>query len=109
MPRGDGTGPSGQGAMSGRGMGSCNNNLPRFNNSAPQRMGYGMGRAGNRPRGFQNGFGNRNWFNSRNNEFQNEGISQETERSMVTAEMSYLKEQMSAMQKRLSELDSKEK
>ena len=40
MPRGDGTGPTGQGARTGRGMGTCkpnSNNSNNSNNSRPQR------------------------------------------------------------------------
>ncbi len=37
MPRGDGTGPRGEGPLTGRGLGPCNTSIPRGN------AGYGMG------------------------------------------------------------------
>jgi hypothetical protein len=39
MPNQDKTGPLGQGAMTGRGLGPCGNGIPRF-----QRAGRGFGR-----------------------------------------------------------------
>jgi len=39
MPRMDGTGPMGQGAMTGRGMGNC-----QGNNGNPQKLGVGYGK-----------------------------------------------------------------
>ena len=51
MPSGDGTGPSGQGPMTGRGMGFCSGyNMPGFMNPRLRR-GFGLGR------GFGRGFG----------------------------------------------------
>ena len=49
MPRKDGTGPEGQGPMTGRGTGNCNGNTTR-----PM---YGQGRGGGQSRGRRNGFG----------------------------------------------------
>ncbi len=42
MPGGDGTGPFGEGRMTGRGMGYCRGNTPRFINQGFRR-GYGRG------------------------------------------------------------------
>ncbi len=56
MPRGDGTGPSGQGPMTGRAMGYCAGfNVPGFMNPG---FGYGLGMAWRRGmgRGFGRGF-----------------------------------------------------
>jgi len=51
MPNGDGTGPNGEGSMTGRRMGSCAENLPQRN--LPKRgFGRGLGR----------GMGFRRWF-----------------------------------------------
>lgn len=45
MPRGDGTGPMGQGAMTGRAAGLCAGyNQPGFMNPMPGRGGFGRGR-----------------------------------------------------------------
>jgi len=50
MPRGDGTGPNGQGSMTGRGLGYCAGfNAPGFMNPG---FGRGMGRGFGRGRGF---------------------------------------------------------
>jgi hypothetical protein len=50
MPRRDGTGPMGQGAMTGRGLGVCTG----VNAGG---AGYGLGRGQGRGRGFGMGFG----------------------------------------------------
>jgi hypothetical protein len=56
MPRGDGTGPRGQGAMTGRGAGYCSGfEMPGYANPLPGR-GFGMG--------FGGGRGWRNCFNA---------------------------------------------
>lgn len=55
MPRRDGTGPLGQGSMSGRGLGLCNNvNAGTFNG-----RGFAYGRGFNAGAGFGSGRGNR--------------------------------------------------
>lgn len=48
MPRGNKTGPNGQGAKTGRGAGYCGGNAtPGFENPAPRRGGgFGRGRCG---------------------------------------------------------------
>lgn len=52
MPRGDGTGPMGQGPMTGRGAGYCaGNNLPGFMSPGPGRGYWGRGRGGGFGRG----------------------------------------------------------
>ena len=52
MPRGDGTGPDGQGSMTGRGAGYCNGfDKPGFANSMSRR-GRGFGRRVGSGRGF---------------------------------------------------------
>jgi hypothetical protein len=57
MPRGDGTGPAGEGPMTGRAAGYCAGNVrPGFADSAVRRVGAGSGRPGGR------GFGHRNRF-----------------------------------------------
>lgn len=63
MPGGDGTGPNGQGPLTGRGMGYCGGNpTPGFVN--PGRGGFGMGRGYGRGFGRGNGRGmGRAWGN----------------------------------------------
>jgi hypothetical protein len=66
MPAGDGTGPMGQGPMTGRGAGYCAGfDAPGYTNPMPGRgfgmgWGRGYGRWGGRGRGFGRG-GRRNW------------------------------------------------
>jgi len=64
MPRGDGTGPMGMGAMTGRASGFCAvSEVPGYANPVPERgfgMGFGRGR-GTWGRGF--GGGGRGWRN----------------------------------------------
>ncbi len=55
MPRFDGTGPLGQGPMTGRGMGYCNVNYPSPVRNFWGFRGFGFGMR----RGFMNG---RRWF-----------------------------------------------
>jgi len=67
MPRGDRTGPSGLGPMTGRGLGNCSNNPNTgntfFGGGFGRGMGFGRGR----------GFGFKNFFNSnRNSDIENE-------------------------------------
>jgi len=59
MPRGDGTGPQGQGPMTGRAKGFCaENDRPGFVNPIP---GRGFGRFGRR---YSGGWGRRHWFDA---------------------------------------------
>jgi len=63
MPAGDGTGPCGQGALTGRGLGTCKevlsqptSNMGLGRGRALGRRGCGRGRGGNRPQRLR-GFG----------------------------------------------------
>ena len=63
MPRGDGTGPLGKGAMSGRAAGTCAGfGIPGSANPAPGR-GFGMGFGRERVFGGRGGGGGRGWRN----------------------------------------------
>jgi hypothetical protein len=59
MPAGDGTGPAGQGSMTGRGAGYCAGyNAPGYANTVPRMgIGFGRGRGFGRGMGFNRGFG----------------------------------------------------
>lgn len=46
MPGRDGTGPNGQGSVTGRGMGNCDNNNANPKNGAAVGKGLGLGRRG---------------------------------------------------------------
>lgn len=91
MPRGDGTGPQGQGPMTGRGMGYC------AGYPAPGFMNPGIGGRG---RGMGRGMGWRRnappmYFSP---------MTPKEEKSMLSQEVKALEEQMKAIQQRLSEL-----
>lgn len=61
MPRGDGTGPMGMGAMSGRAAGFCAGfGIPGYANPAPGR-GFGMGFGRGRGFGGRGGGGGHGW------------------------------------------------
>lgn len=61
MPRGDGTGPSGQGPMTGRGAGWCSGSDAPGYASAPADQGQGRG-GGGRGRGQGRGRGPGRWW-----------------------------------------------
>ncbi len=96
MPRGDSTGPNGQGPMTGRGVGFCaGNNRPGF-------MEPGIGfRGGGRFRAFGRGFKSR--F------FQPEVITETEEQEMLKNELKALKQEMKTVEDRIKELNKKNK
>jgi hypothetical protein len=57
MPRGDKTGPLGQGSMTGRKLGNCNNHNGLGGNGNMNGTRRGFGRNNNIARGFGRGFG----------------------------------------------------
>lgn len=86
MPNGDGTGPNGNGPLSGRRMGSCGE-------KQSERRGYG------RNRGAGRGFG-MNWVNA-------QGSSQSfNEKSWLENTIEAIKDQLKALEKRKKELDN---
>jgi len=105
MPAGDKTGPSGEGPITGRGMGYCRGNDYPGSSSTQGNMGRGPGRGFNRGpgfgrghmAGFRGGFGN--YYGDRNPEI--------SEKTLVENEIRILKDQLSALEDRLSK--SKEK
>jgi hypothetical protein len=102
MPRGDRTGPMGQGMMTGRGMGFCNGyDIPGYVNCG---FGFGLGR------GFRGGFGRgtgrgRMVFNTPQQQSQN--LSPDVEKEMLKAETDALKKQLDYLTKRMEELEEK--
>ena len=118
MPRGDGTGPVGQGPMSGRAGGYCAGfGMPGFANPIP---GCGLGRG--RRRGFGRkmglhrgfawgaapcyGFGPRPVYPEYQHPYAR--MSVEEERQMLQSEASYLRDTLSEIEQRLKDLEEKE-
>jgi hypothetical protein len=98
MPRGDGTGPAGQGPMTGRGMGYC----AGFN--APGFMNPGLGRAfgwGGAATGFRRGFRR---FGFGMPFVQPQVITEREEKEILQEELEALKQEMKEIEKRLKEL-----
>jgi hypothetical protein len=87
MPRFDGTGPTGQGPLTGKGMGNC----PGASSDSRKGMGFGRGFG----RGFCRGFGWRNFF------------TKKEESEMLKDEKEALEEELKAIKERLSELEAK--
>lgn len=92
MPQGDRTGPSGQGSMTGRGMGFC----AGFN--APGFMNFGFGRG----RGF--GWRARAIQSMPIQQVQPAVITEKQEKQFLEQEINSLKEEMKEIEKRLKEL-----
>ncbi|MCD6113611.1 MAG: DUF5320 domain-containing protein [Bacteroidales bacterium] len=104
MPRGDRTGPAGNGPMTGRQMGYCaGNNQPGFVNSGYGSYGRGFGRGRGfgigRGLGYGRGFGYYNYpipqYSSSNKE-------------ALKNEINALKEHLSFLEKQLSESKDKD-
>jgi hypothetical protein len=100
MPRGDGTGPAGQGSMTGRGMGYCAGfNTPGFMNSG---FGREFGRGFGRGRGF--GWRARVIQPMPIQQVQPAVITEKQEKQFLEQELNALKEGMKEIEKRLKEL-----
>lgn len=108
MPFGDRTGPGGLGPMTGRGMGFCNgNDMPGAGIGGRGRGGRGLGLS--RGFGYHRGFGRLGrgcipvtgpgWWRQ---------PDPETERQMMEHEVKTLEQELAAVRKRLTELESEE-
>lgn len=124
MPGGDGTGPGGLGAMTGRAAGYCAGyNMPGYANPIPGR-GFGFG--GGRGFGRGGGWGRRNGFfatgltgwqraNMGTAPYPVYGTpygqtpTQEQELEMLKGQSDYLKDTLDGVKKRMSELESVKK
>jgi len=114
MPRGDGTGPNGQGPMTGRRMGYCvGNDRPGFMEPG-FRGGGGFGRG----RGFGRGFGWRARFfqpqvmpiqqiQPQVVPVQPKAITETEEKQYLEQELKFLKEEMKEIEERIKELTKK--
>ncbi|MBW6442369.1 DUF5320 domain-containing protein [Patescibacteria group bacterium] len=90
MPGYDGTGPNGQGPLTGRGLGSCENDQIA--------EGYGRGFARGRGYGFRGRFAQPKIFqNSR-------PLTEEEERVLLKRELNLLNEDKERIEKRLEEI-----
>ena len=111
MPRGDRTGPSGNGPMTGRQMGYCNGN-DQVGNAGDNSFGRGLGRGFGRGAGFGRGFG-RGLGYGRGAGFANGNYSDNSglgvsEKTLIENEINSIKNQMSLLEKRLSEINIKD-
>ncbi len=114
MPRGDRTGPVGEGPQTGRGMGFCAGyDHPGYIN---QGRGYargfgggfrgGFGPGGGFGRGFRGGFGR--GFRYGSGSFYSENIPDVSEKTVIENEIRILKDQLSSLEGRLSSLGKEE-
>lgn len=83
MPAQDGTGPTGQGPMTGRGLGPCGNGLARARGF---RRGFGPGRC------FRQGF------------MQPQVITESQEKEMLKQELENIKQEQTEIETRLKEI-----
>ena len=105
MPRGDRSGPSGEGPNTGRGMGYCTgNDHPGFTNTISNRgRGYGRGFHGGQGYGRGAGFRFRGDYGGNNPG----NISNVSEKTLIENEIRILKDQLSALEDRLSNKEKK--
>ena len=101
MPRGDGTGPNGEGPMTGKGLGYCAGfNMPGFMNCG---FGRGFGRGMGRGRGFA--------WRARAMQVmpvqQPAVLTEADEKKILEAELEDIKSEMKEIEKRLKELRAK--
>lgn len=92
MPFGDGTGPLGEGPMTGRGLGYCAGyNTPGYTKGVPMGRGFGFGRG--------LGFGWRRLF-----PLTRAPATQNQERAVLEDQLKALEEQIKEIKKRIDEL-----
>jgi len=105
MPRGDRSGPSGEGPNTGRGMGYCTgNDHPGFMNAISNRgRGYGRGFHGGAGYGQGAGLRFRGGYGSYNPGI----VSDVSEKTLIENEIRILKDQLSALEDRLSNNEKK--
>ena len=105
MPRGDRTGPSGEGPTTGRGMGYCTgNDHPGYMTQGTNwERGYGRRFRGGPGYGRGPGFG----FGRGYGNFYHGGSADVSEKTLIENEIRILKDQLSALEDRLS--NTKEK
>lgn len=103
MPGLDRTGPEGQGSMTGRRMGVCNNNdhsgIMTTRSNAGER-GFQKGFARNRKMGYGYRFGNRHGFQNQNIE----NTIEASDKTIIENEINILKNQLSLLEDKLSKI-----
>jgi len=120
MPRGDGTGPGGLGPMTGRAAGYCAGYpVPGYMNPYGGRLGLGLGYGRGYGRGFGRGYRRGFWPaypypvtpppTAYGGGFYQPLVEPKQEMEMLAEEAKALKEQLEAINKRVSELKEKEK
>ena len=98
MPRGDRTGPFGEGPLTGRRMGYCAEyDHPGYINWG---QGYGRGFRGGFGYGRGSGFGFRHGYGN----YTPGSIANVSEKTMIENEIKILKDQLSALEERLSKI-----
>ena len=103
MPRGDRTGPSGEGPKTGRGMGYCTGNKhPGFMTMHPD-WSAGFGRRFRGGYGFRGGFGFRHGYGN----YYPGNMAGISEKTLIENEIRILKDQLSVLEDRLSKTDEK--
>ena len=95
MPRGDRTGPNGNGPMTGRRMGYCAGNDRPGYTEGNYNYGRGFGGGGFR-RGFGGGYGFRGGYS-------NDFVPNVSEKTLLENEIKILKDQLGSLEKQLSE------
>jgi len=119
MPRGDGTGPGGLGPMTGRAAGYCAGYpVPGYMNPYGGRLGLGFGYGRGYGRGFGRGYRRGFWPaypypvtpppTAYAGGFYQPPVEPKQEMEMLAEEAKALKEQLEAINKRVSELKEKE-
>ena len=105
MPRGDGTGPYGEGPMTGRRAGYCAGyGVPGYMNDIPVRgRGFSYGRGYGRGWGRGYGYGYR-WGAGYGGGWYPGPVSPEVERTFLEEELNYIEQRQKDLLKRLDEL-----
>ena len=107
MPGGDGTGPAGAGAMTGRAMGFCAGySIPEHANPIYGRGLYGRG-SGARGFGRGRGMGQRNWSRAMSPyPYPTQEISPEGEMGMLQNQAKLIQEDLTGINNRIKELEN---
>jgi len=95
MPRGDGTGPMGAGAMTGRGLGPC---------AGGDRLGYGPGYGAGFGYGCRRGFGSRfGGFFGLGRGFAPSPLSEKTQKELLKEQKEFFQDRINAIDKQLDD------
>jgi len=111
MPRGDRTGPSGQGPGTGRAFGYCYGfDSPGYTKGPGRGMGYGFGRGMGRGRGYGRGWGYNAPYQGFNPDYQRTApVSKEDEIRFLKSDADALKKTWQDLEKRIADLEKDKK